>query len=390
MKTKIKRSYFKGTNFRWVVPQLSAEIWDKKQQFKYRILDTLLASKTAKKGIKYYSIAIESHADGNPHLDMLLILQKRTDLFLDQLDFLCDKHGNLTRYRTLNQAIINYGSKQDTPLTNLENVQYILNEQEIKKDAYAFLQNKMLENPFHFDLEEYVASHNLAKHIKDWKTVKIKIKDMQAATCNLALKQKPNICFIDKKFICQKLTTLQQKEYASWDGYQLIIDYINDIFRYNCTRPFKSKQLYLVGPPNTGKTSLNRQISKYCTTYEIGMNKWFPAYKDGVYKFFSWNEFSLNIMPYPQLLKLLEGSCINLEQKGGAVLRSDNQLIIMNSNFSVRQHLFTKFGTNNKFTYLGTNIQNLSARITEIEIPKDKTLFLLLKLIVPNTEAIST
>ena len=31
---KYNFSKIQGTNFRWVVPQLSAEIWSKKQQFK--------------------------------------------------------------------------------------------------------------------------------------------------------------------------------------------------------------------------------------------------------------------------------------------------------------------------------------------------------------------
>ena len=75
-----KKLGFQGQNFRWVVPQLPAEIWDKKETFKTDLLDRLRASKTAKKGIKFYSIAIESHADGHPHLDMLLIFEKQIRL----------------------------------------------------------------------------------------------------------------------------------------------------------------------------------------------------------------------------------------------------------------------------------------------------------------------
>ena len=66
----LKKPIIQGQNFRWVVPQISPEIWSKKDQFKADLLDRLRLSKTAKKGIKFYSIAIESHADGNPHFDI--------------------------------------------------------------------------------------------------------------------------------------------------------------------------------------------------------------------------------------------------------------------------------------------------------------------------------
>ena len=132
-----------------------------------------------------------------------------------------------------------------------------------------------------------------------------------------------------------------------------------------------------------GKSTLNRKLEEYYGTYEVGLTKWFPQYKDGSYKLFSWNEFSLNVMPYPQLLKVLEGTYTNLEQKGGNVLRTDNQLMIMNSNFTLQHHLIMKFGTVHKAHQLQMNIQNSRARIHEVVIPRDKTLFLLLKLFRP-------
>lgn len=376
----------RGINFRWVVPQLPAEIWNEKQQFKCCLLDKLLSSKTAKKGIKYYSIAIESHADGNPHLDMLLIFEKKIRLKNTELDFLCDKHGNLTRYRSLNQAILDYGSKEDTPISNLPSTSNILLEQSIKKDPYNILEKEMLKNPYNFDVAEYCQQNNLAKHIKNWASIKTKLRDIQIATCNLQLRNKPGIKEITPELIQQELTPSQQEEYHSWDGYQTIVQYINEIKIYGYNRKFKSKQLLLIGQPNTGKTSLNRKLNEFYSTYEIGLTKWFPQYANDTYKLFSWNEFSLNVMPYPVLLKLLEGTYINLEQKGSSVLRTNNQLIIMNSNISLIQHLIMKFGTNSKLVQLKENVKNSRARIHQIEIPKGKTLFLLLKLIKKETE----
>lgn len=373
-----------GTNFRWVVPQLSAEVWGRKQQFKLGLLDRLLASKTARKGIKYYSIAVESHADGNPHLDMLIIFEKQIRLANTQLDFLVQKHGDLTRYRTLNQAILEYGSKQDTPLTNLTNVEFILNEQDVRRDPVTFLMRRVDRDPFGFDFLQYCLDNKYFTTIQRWSYVKNKIKDYQQTLCNKLLKSKPGIRKIDSNLIRSTLTTSEQELFHSWSGYHQIVKFLNQILIYGFQRPFKSKQLLLVGPPNIGKTTLNRVLSEYLSTYEVGLTKWFPSYKDNVYKFFSWNEFSLDLMPYTRLLKFLEGTYINLETKGGSVLKCNNQSIIMNSNFSLVQHLTKKFGTISKITELPTNIANLSARIHQVIIPKDKPLFIITKLILPR------
>lgn len=389
-RSKVRSVRIRGTRFRWVVPQLPPEVWSRRQSFKAQLLDRLLASKTARKGLQYYCLAIESHADGNPHLDLLLVFRKRVELTPTQLDFLCQKHGDLTRYRTLNAAILAYGSKQDTPLTNRPQLSNVLAEDRLKTDPYAFLEESMLRDPYGFDLGEFVKENGYARYIRNWASVKGKLKDVQTAACNLELKAKPGIRLINDRLIRATLTESQYLDYLSWSGYQSIVDYINEIFHYGCRRPFKAKQLLLVGPPNSGKTTLNRRLSEFVATYEVGLAKWFPAYTDGVYRFFSWNEFSLNSMPYPTLLKLLEGSYVNLERKGGSVLKCDNQLIIMNSNFSLARHLTMKFGAPRKIDMLGTNLVNLSARIHQIQIPANRTVFLLLKLIQPNEQTPSS
>ena len=376
-----KKNRIQGTNFRWVVPQLSPEVWDKKEKYKADLLDKLLASKTAKKGIRYYSLAIESHADGNPHLDLLLIFEKKIELTPTELDFLCQKHGDLTRYRNLNQAILNYGSKEDTPLSNCPDTDKLIEFQRLKHDPYVFFQERMLEDPFHFNLDEYCAKRKLFEKVKGYSAINSKLKLHQIAVCNLYLKDKPGIQRITEELIRRELTPLEQEEFYSWHGYQQIVDKINEIHQYGCVRPFKSKQLLIVGPPNTGKTSLNRLLSQYVSTYEIGVNTWWPRYQDNVYTFFSWNEFSLKKMPYTELLKLLEGTVLNLEQKGGHGYRENNQLIIMNSNLTAIQHLRKKFYYYSHEAEFRQALQNFPARVEQLVIPRNKNLFLLIQII---------
>ena len=376
-----KQKNIRGTNFRWVVPQLDFEIWKKKANQKNEILDTLFWSKTAKKGIKYYSIAIESHADGNPHLDMLLIFEKQIELRLNELDFLCNKHGHLTRYRTLNQAILEYGSKEDTPLSNLPLLETVLNEQTIKKTPEQFFMQLIDKDPFHFDFKSYCVKKKVLHLIKNWSSLKTKMKDYQESLCNLVLKEKPGIQKITKELIQQELSPLEQKEFYSWEGYQRIVDKINEIGKFKSNKPFKSKQLLLVGPPNTGKTSLIRALQPHIPIYPMGVSNWFPRYLSNTYRIISWNEFRLTLMPYPQFLQFLEGSYMDLQYKGGSTLKSDNPLIFMTSNLTLRNHIQNKFKNNTCFKK--TALLNASARIDEIIIPNFKDLFFLQKLIIP-------
>ena len=381
-----KKPHLQGANFRWVVPQLPAEVWSNKQQFKADLLDRLKLSKTAKKGIKYYSIAIESHADSNPHLDMLIIFEKSTKIILDQLDFLCNKHGDLTRYRSLNQAILEYGSKEDTPLSNCPAIRQLLDECQIKKDPYVFCREHMLKDPFTFDLAQFVQQNEYDSIITGWSSIKNKLKDMQEARCNLILKNKPGIRFIDKELIQSSLTTSEQELYYSWSGYQQIVDYLNQIPVYGTRRPTHTQNLYLYGRPKVGKTSLVEEIQKYTSVYPVGTQNWFPKFRNHTYRLMFWDEWRSSMMTWEQMLILLDGRPYDLPFKGGSTLKYDNQLWIMTSNKSVKQHL------KEKHSYLQEDFDSLlkenvietsfRKRVKEITIPDGYDLFILKKLVI--------
>ena len=382
------KTRIQGTNFRWVVPQLPAEIWSKKDQFKADLLDQLKLSKTYKKGLKFYSISIESHSDGNPHLDMLLIFEKKIELQPIELDSLCNKHGNLTKYRSLNQAILDYGFKEDTPLTNCLDVRQLLDEQAIKKDPYVFLQEHMLNDPYGFDITEFCDKHDYFKTISGFKSIESKLKSHQEARCNRLLKSKPGIQLITDQFIQSTLTTSEQELYHSWSGYQEIINFLNHIPTYGTTRPSHTQNLFIYGRPRTGKTSLVEQIQKSTSVYPVGTQNWFPKFKNHTYKLMFWDQCRLSMMTWEQMLILLDGRPYDLPFKGGSTLKYDNQLWIMTSNKSVRQHL------KEKHSYLQEDFDNpleqnvietsFRKRVKEIIIPDDYDLFILLKLIQEN------
>ena len=349
------------------------------------------------RGLRYYHIALERHANGVPHLDILLIYEKSLQRQLVDFDFLY-KHGNITTYRKLNAAILDYGKKEDTEaLSNLpqakvlpsgQSVNQLIEVQELKKDPYRYLQKQMLKDPLHFNLEQYVRLNNLDPQITGWSSIKTKLKDMQAAAANLSLKAKPGFKYIDRALIQARLSDKELLTYDSWSGYQTIVDYLNQIVTYGNRRPFKTKHLLVVGPAHIGKTSLVSEpnndagrvpLEQLVPTYHMGMRHWFPKYQDGTYRLILWNQVKLTSYAYDFLLKFLEGSPVDLAYHGGATKKADNQLIYMTSNLSLERHIAHKFWN---LEDRQAARQNLSKRIQQVIVPEGYELFILQKLLL--------
>lgn len=352
------------------------------------------------RGLRYYHIALERHVNGVPHLDVLLIYDKSIRRQLTDYDYLL-KHGDVTTYRKLNQAIIDYGKKEDKEaLSNLpedkitlegQTVSQLIQIQQLKRDPYSYLYDRMKQDPLHFNLQQYVQKHQLSKQISGWSSIKTKLKDMQVAAANLQLKHKPGFKYIDRALIQSRLTPEQLTIYDSWDGYQTIVDKLNQMVLHKGDRDPKTLNLLITGVPNCGKSALvwhpkshppapYNPISSYCSIYPMGMSKWFPSYQSDVYHCIYWNEAKLTSYSYDTILKLLDGSPMDLQSKGSVSRKVDNPLVIMTSNLTLDQMINQKFGYNKSYANMAR--MNLAVRVQNVIVPKDLNLFLLQKLLV--------
>ena len=385
-KNRIYKKRLSGKYFRLVIPSLTSygtnwKYTDKAIiDLKANTLD-LLHSREKNRGLTQYSVAIERHPGTQyPHFDILLIYNKKVLNPLNRYDYLI-KHGNLTKYRTLNAAILDYNKKQDpSPLGNLH-TQTILMQSQVKSDLYTLMQSAMLLDPFKFDPIEWLSNNKLmalAMKTNVFKTIRM-IKLKQNKECNKRLKNKPGIKYITPQLIKESLTPSEYQLYHSWSGYDTIINHINQIPLYGYNRSHKTKNLFLTGPPNTGKSTLVIEIEKHCPSYPLGTKHgWFPHFTSNVYTLLSWDEFYLTCYPYPDLLKLLEGRPMKLPIKGGHVQRADNQLIICTSNLTIHEHVCNRFKSPSNRMH---SFANLGVRFTQIIIPENKPLFILCKLI---------
>lgn len=358
------------------------------QQLKCEVLDRLY-ERELKRGLVYWCVVWQTHpGTGYAHLDILLGYSKKVQNTYRRYDYLL-KHGDLTRYRTLNKAIIEYGHKQDQkPLTNITSISGLLLEQSVKNDIYATLQKAMLEKPFDFQAHRWLNANDLGRAASgtNWpKNIRL-IRKKQEAVCNAIFRNKPGIRKITRAWIESRLSAGELVEYDSWNGYQIIVDHLNQIPQWGCNRPHKTSNLFVTGPPNTGKTTLAMHLEKHCATYPLGTKGgWFPSFTAGVYHLMVWDEFNLHTLPYDHLLKLLEGRPMELPIKGGHAKRFDNQLIYMNSNLTLNALINRRF---KKTTLRNISRTNLAPRITEVQIPKNRDLFLLLKLITPAEKSV--
>lgn len=342
------------------------------------------------RGLRYYRIALQRHQNRVPHLDILLSYDKSIQRQLTDYDYLL-RHGNITTYRKLNSAIIDYGKKQDLQsLSNFpDDTSELLEIQQFKADPYGYLYDQMKKDPLHFNVQQYVQKNQLSKQIKGWSSIKVKLKDMQVAAANLLLKQRPGFQLITPELIEQQLDSAELAVYYSWKGYQTIVNYLNQMIRQKGWRDPKALNLLITGAPNTGKSALVwhprphdyfNPISKYCSIYPIGMSQWFPKYQSDVYHCIYWNQAKLTSYSYDTILKLLDGSPLDLNCKGSVSRKVDNPLIIMTSNMTLEQMIKQKFGYNDQYVQMAR--KNLAVRVENVVVPKGYNLFLLQKLLV--------
>ena len=291
------------------------------------------------------------------------------------------------------KAALDYVYKEDpNPFTNMDVVQQ--RRKAKAKDTsslYQFLQQQMMKDPFNFDAIAFCTKYDLNKQIYKTnytKAVRL-LKQVQIAHCNSLLKDKPAFKFISQGLIQSVLTPEELKHFYSWKGYQTIVNYLNQMMTQKGKRQMKTLNLLITGPPNIGKTSLfsnpNHKPDKscvedFCAVYPIGMTHWFPKYQFNVYHMILWNEAKLTSYSYDTILKLLEGSYMDLPNKGGVSRKVDNPLIVMTSNMTLEKMIVQKFGYNKHYADMAR--ANLAVRVQNVIVPPGYDLFLLQKLLI--------
>ena len=354
-----------------------------------------------------YLICQQMYDSGEPHFHAILVYPRRKEITKPtHYDYL-DIHPNIQTMRNM-KAALDYVYKEDPhPVTNMDLVQQKrVARAKDTSSLYQLLQQQMLKDPFHFDVDDYCAKYNLGKQIykANFSKAITLIKRMQPAYARKALKHNRNgINLITPELIKQKLTDDEITQYYSHSCYQKIVAHINEIHKYPnhdlaSMAPSKTPHLLIVGDASIGKSALvdhrasqqypHPGLMHYYPTYHLSIGqKYFPPYRSFDYSLVRWNEFTIDsdLFPksgYNRLLDYLEGAPSALPQKGRpAVERQDNPKHILTSNRTLQQHICKTFSS---LQSRAMSRMNLGTRIDCVVIPKGKNIHFLRKLFVPK------
>lgn len=243
--------------------------------------------------LSYVCISREAHADGTPHLHLLIAWPKKIDVkSADVFDELTGKHGNYQSVRNLSNwhdyvkkhgDFIEHGSPPSTT-----------------QSISAGIAKRIREGASLDEVEEmnpgYVMLH--LRLLKEYKSF------LETKTKRTRVIRPPLV-----RFYC---------------GCEIEL---------GITRTFKQLQFFIYGPPGTGKTSLILDfINEGFEGFQLPLNNDFTGYDDDSFDFAYVDEFK-GQLSLTFLNEWLQGSPMKLNTKYGGVFKRKNLPTFILSNF---------------------------------------------------------
>jgi len=258
-------------------------------------------------------IAQEDHKDGHKHLHIYLEKPSQFNIrSAKYLDFISGgKHGNIQKVKC-KQAVLAYITKENRWISHEIDVPSILQEWAKKKEKKKPKMNKII-----------VEQANAGKSYYDM------IQDPEISPYLVLHGQAVKRYIFDLEMVQeQKKRKLNRPAYCRLVINNLAFDLLMEL-------PFKSKQLWIHGPANVGKTTIVRNLMEHgLRGYQIPTNEDHASW-DNEYDFAYIDEFK-GQLKIQFLNEFLQGSYMRLPGKyiAGGVVKSKNIPVIILSNFT--------------------------------------------------------
>lgn len=286
--------------------------------------------------VKAVIVGQEAHADGNPHLHIIVCLEEKLRTRkANYWDFVALKHGDYRVIKFPKKAYA-YVTKEDKDPLIFGTIPNIFLESKMSKsDTVA---NSIIAGS---SVASLVSTHpgfslmNLTKIIA--------YKSYVTSVCNTR---------------SYKSLVSPILYHGTDDSTKSIIDWLNgNLFE---KRLFKQKQVWIYGPPNCLKTSLLIKLEEFFRIYPVPQSEeFFDSYSDDSYDIIVFDEFKAE-KTIQFLNRFIQGGLsVCLKIKGGQVWKQSNLPVIFCSNFSVAE------------VYHKANFMSVSAlreRLTEIYV----------------------
>lgn len=283
-------------------------------------------------------VAQEKHADGSPHLHCALFFEDRLRTrdchFFDSVAM---KHGSYEAIYSIPKTL-NYVKKDDPcPLIfgTLPTDSAALRPSKSTAVAAAILTGSTIAKVASMDPGYFMLN-------------KRKIEEFHSFCADLSVTKSRERLILPVFYTGTHQATSR------------VIDWLNsNLFT---TRPLKSPQLYLHGPPNSLKTSLIISLQKYLSVYFMPINEdFYDFYSDDAVDLIVLDEFQ-GSKPINVLNQWLDGQELTVRVKGSQRKKRKNQPFIILSNFSVDQ---CYSATLNGFP---VKLDSLKARLLEVSL----------------------
>lgn len=244
--------------------------------------------------VNYVCVSEEEHKDGSPHLHAVVCLKKPCDIRdVTKLDAVANKHGNYQSTRSVKDVynyvrkggnFVEYG-KPPTVCTGT------------KGDAVAqsLRSGSSLEAVEEMDPGYFMSHLPRIMNYHQWISLK-KLKETP---------KRPPLQITNWRFK----------------------------FEVGFPREFKQKQYWIVGPPNTGKTTFIMELMEAgFRGYNMPKNNYWNDYCDDAYDFAYIDEFK-GQLPMTLLNEFLQGSPMKLRGRYADVQKRKNLAVFILSNF---------------------------------------------------------
>jgi len=301
-------------------------------------------------GVDFAIVSREDHKDAEgEHLHCMISFKKQQNKSGHQwLDDLAGKHGNYQAARNLTDVIQYVVKDGDYVCHNIDPTLYL--SQRLKK--------KSTKGSKSGEISAFIKEHADA-------TIDT-IDDMDSG---FVLTNKRKL----QEYISYQQAKRMKLNLLPWVQFDLdrfpnadfnfkIAKWVNE--NVKTPREFKQKQLFIWSEgPNTGKTHLIMELSKYLAVFHVPKTKFCDGYESGRFDLVVCDEFKAHFT-IQFLNEFLQGSKMHLDQKGSGTWKTDNPPMIFLSNFSLDDCYHRKQGTG--------SLDALKARFKQVKIPMGK------------------